>query len=161
MLKASSASGGMFVLNTLAVWLCPFRGLATRRAVLDVSVQGFRPRHYPCGRGMKWSQAKRLGQLKDRVRAQTARLDGRSWEHIVTGLNRSLRGWYGYFQHSQANTFATVEGMCAGGCGAGWKSSAAERDRGRVRCRSIGRRNVLPAAGGCPWQRNTSERGQP
>ncbi len=65
---------------------------------------------YPCGRGMEWPRAKRLGQLKDRVRAQTARLDGRSWEHIVTGLNRSLRGWYGYFQHSQTNTLATVDG---------------------------------------------------
>ena len=139
MLKASSASGGMFVLNTLAVWLCPFRGLATRRTVLDVSVQGFRPRHYPCGRGMKWSQAKRLGQLKEQVLAQTTRLDGRSWEHVVTGLNRSLRGWYGYFQHSQTNTLATVDGD--------------------VR-HSAGRMNVLPAAGGCPWQRNTSERGQ-
>ncbi len=128
MLKASSASGGMFVLNTLAVWLCPFRGLATRRAVLDVSVQGFRPRHYPCGRGMKWSQAKRLGQLKDRVRAQTARLDGRSWEHIVTGLNRSLRGWYGYFQHSQANTFATVDGHVRRRL-----RSRLEKQRGRTR----------------------------
>ena len=56
------------------------------------------------------AQAKRLGQLKEQVLAQTTRLDGRSWEHVVTGLNRSLRGWYGYFQHSQTNTLATVDG---------------------------------------------------
>ena len=49
-------------------------------------------------------------KLKERMRAQTSRLDGRSWERIVAGLNRSLRGWYPYFQHSQANTFATVAG---------------------------------------------------
>jgi RNA-directed DNA polymerase len=59
---------------------------------------------------MKWPRKKSLMKLKDRVRAQTARLDGRSWERIVTGLNRSLRGWYGYFQHSPASTFAAVDG---------------------------------------------------
>jgi len=65
---------------------------------------------YHFERGKKWPRKKSLGKLKDRVRAQTARLDGRNWERIVTGLNRSLRGWYQYFQHSQANTFATVDG---------------------------------------------------
>ena len=61
-------------------------------------------------RGMKWPRKKSLEKLKARVRAQTSRLDGRSWECIVTGLNRSLRGWYGYFQHSKANTFTAVDG---------------------------------------------------
>ena len=65
---------------------------------------------YHFERGMKWPRQKSLMKLKDRVRAQTSRLDGRNWERIVTGLNRSLRGWYQYFQHSQANTFTTVDG---------------------------------------------------
>ena len=65
---------------------------------------------YHFERGRKWPRKKSLMKLKDRVRAQTSRLDGRSWECIVIGLNRSLKGWYGYFQHSQANTFATVDG---------------------------------------------------
>ena len=59
---------------------------------------------------MKWPRKKSLEKLKARVRAQTSRLDGRSWERIVSGLNRSLRGWYGYFQHSKANTFTAVDG---------------------------------------------------
>ena len=65
---------------------------------------------YHFERGRKWPRTKILGKLKDWVRAQTSRLDGRSWERIVTGLNRSLPGWYEYFQHSQANTFGTVDG---------------------------------------------------
>jgi len=65
---------------------------------------------YHFERGMKWPRAKSLGKLKDRVRAKTSRMDGRSLSDIVTDVNRSLRGWYGYFQHSKASTFTTVDG---------------------------------------------------
>jgi len=65
---------------------------------------------YHFERGMKWPRKKSLGKLKDRVRAQTSRLDGRSLSAIVADVNRSLRGWYQYFQHSKANTFAAVDG---------------------------------------------------
>jgi RNA-directed DNA polymerase len=65
---------------------------------------------YHFERGMKWPRKKSLGKLKDRVRAQTSRLDGRSLSAIVAEVNRSLRGWYGYFQHSKANTFSAMDG---------------------------------------------------
>ncbi len=65
---------------------------------------------YHFERGMRWPRKKSLGKLKDRVRAQTSRLDGRSLSDIVVDVNRSLRGWYGYFQHSKANTFSAVDG---------------------------------------------------
>jgi RNA-directed DNA polymerase len=65
---------------------------------------------YHFERGMKWPRKKSLLKLKERVRAKTSRLDGRSLEEIVTDVNRSLRGWYGYFQHSKANTFTAVDG---------------------------------------------------
>jgi len=65
---------------------------------------------YHFERGMKWPRAQSLGKLKDRLRAKTARLDGRSLSEIVADVNRTLRGWYGYFQHSQANTFGYVDG---------------------------------------------------
>ena len=65
---------------------------------------------YHFERGMKWPREKSLKQLKDRVRTMTSRLDGRSLKEIVTGLNRTLRGWYGYFQHSKPNTFRNVDG---------------------------------------------------
>ena len=65
---------------------------------------------YHFERGLKWPRQKSLMKLKERVRAKTSRLDGRSLTAIVTDVNRSLRGWYGYFQHSQATTFAAVDG---------------------------------------------------
>jgi RNA-directed DNA polymerase len=65
---------------------------------------------YHFERGMKWPRAKSLKKLKERVSAQTARTDGRSLQAIVRGVNRTLRGWYGYFQHSKANVFASVDG---------------------------------------------------
>jgi RNA-directed DNA polymerase len=65
---------------------------------------------YHFERGMKWPRKKSLEKLKDRVRAKTSRLDGRSLSDIVTDVNRTLRGWYQYFQHSKANVFTTVDG---------------------------------------------------
>lgn len=65
---------------------------------------------YHFERGMKWPRPKSLMKLKERVRAKTSRLDGRSLSEIVTDVNRTLRGWYGYFQHSKANVFASVDG---------------------------------------------------
>jgi RNA-directed DNA polymerase len=65
---------------------------------------------YHFERGMRWPRKQSLRKLKDRLRAKTSRLDGRSWEDIVTDVNRTLRGWYGYFQHSKANVFGTVDG---------------------------------------------------
>lgn len=80
--------------------------------IVDASAPGgFDFLGYHFERGMKWPRKKSLRKLQDRVREKTSRLDGRSLKEIVTELNRSLRGWYGYFQHSKPNTFATVDGF--------------------------------------------------
>jgi RNA-directed DNA polymerase len=76
---------------------------ATRRGGFD-----FLGYHFE--RGMKWPREKSLKQLKERGRAKTLRTDGRSLRAIVADVNGTLRGWYGYFQHSKANGFATVDG---------------------------------------------------
>jgi RNA-directed DNA polymerase len=65
---------------------------------------------YHFERGLRWPREKSLKKLKERVRAKTLRTDGRSLRAIVADVNRTLRGWYGYFQHSKANVFATVDG---------------------------------------------------
>ena len=65
---------------------------------------------YHFERGMKWPRQKSLEKLKERLRAKTSRLDGRTMADIVADVNRSLRSWYGYFQHSKANTFGHVDG---------------------------------------------------
>ena len=65
---------------------------------------------YHFERGLRWPREQSLQKLKERVRAKTLRTDGRSLRAIVADVNGTLRGWYGYFQHSKANVFATVDG---------------------------------------------------
>lgn len=64
---------------------------------------------YHFERGMKWPRQKSLKKLRERVRLKTSRLEGRSLKDIVTDVNRTLRGWYGYFQHSKGTTFVAVD----------------------------------------------------
>jgi RNA-directed DNA polymerase len=65
---------------------------------------------YHFERGQRWPRPKSLRKLRERVRAKTSRLEGRSLKAIIGDVNRTLRGWYGYFQHSKGNTFAGVDG---------------------------------------------------
>jgi RNA-directed DNA polymerase len=79
--------------------------------IVDASqAGGFDFLGYHFERGMKWPRKKSLQKLKDTVRAKTGRLNGNSMETIIAELNRSLRGWYAYFQHSKSTTFNTVDG---------------------------------------------------
>jgi RNA-directed DNA polymerase len=79
--------------------------------VVDASAPGgFDFLGYHFERGQRWPRKKSLAKLKERMRAKTSRLDGRSLSDIVADVNRSLRGWYQYFQHSKANTFTAVDG---------------------------------------------------
>jgi RNA-directed DNA polymerase len=83
---------------------------------------------YHFERGLKWPRAKSLTKLRERLRAKTPRLDGRSLRAIVADVNGTLRGWYGYFQHSQANVFAAVDGYVRRRL-----RSVLEKRRGRTR----------------------------
>jgi RNA-directed DNA polymerase len=83
----------------------------TKTRIVDASASGgFDFLGYHFERGMKWPRAKSLDKLRERMRAKTRRMDGRSLKEIIRDVNRSLRGWYEYFQHSQANTFRGVDG---------------------------------------------------
>jgi RNA-directed DNA polymerase len=65
---------------------------------------------YHFERGMKWPRKKSLKKLKETLRKKTPRLAGRGLATIITDVNRTLRGWYAYFQHSKANVFPSVDG---------------------------------------------------
>lgn len=80
------------------------------RVVDTTQPGGFDFLGYHFERGRRWPRKKSLKKLKDRMREKTPRLDGRSLERIVADVNRTLKGWYGYFQHSKANVFAEVDG---------------------------------------------------
>jgi RNA-directed DNA polymerase len=69
---------------------------------------------YHFERGMKWPRKKSMDKLKDTIRNKTRRTDGRSLETICEDLNRTLRGWFGYFKHSKDNVFESVDGYTRG-----------------------------------------------
>src|SRR5688500_2231576 len=52
-----------------------------------------------------------MQKLKDSLRTKTKRTSGKSMFCIVKEVNRTLRGWYAYFQHSSyANVFSDIDG---------------------------------------------------
>jgi RNA-directed DNA polymerase len=44
------------------------------------------------------------------VRAKTKRKDGRKLPALIADLNRTLRGWFGYFKHSYRTVFPSLDG---------------------------------------------------
>jgi len=64
---------------------------------------------YHFERNMKWPRKKSLKKFKDTIRAKTKRTQGNSLQTIIEDVNKSIRGWYGYFQHSHKTTFAPLD----------------------------------------------------
>jgi RNA-directed DNA polymerase len=84
------------------------------RVVDALAPGGFDFLGYHFERGRRWPRRQSMWKLRERVRARTRRTSGESLECIITRLNASLRGWFGYFRHSQPNTFEQVDGWVRG-----------------------------------------------
>jgi len=54
--------------------------------------------HFEAGR--RWPRTKSLLKVKEAIRAKTHRANGKSLREIITGVNRTLLGWFEYFKHS-------------------------------------------------------------
>jgi len=65
---------------------------------------------YHFERGRRWPREKSLMKLKDAIRAKTGRTVGHGLARVIADINPTLRGWYGYFQHSYRPTFRKVDG---------------------------------------------------
>jgi RNA-directed DNA polymerase len=59
----------------------------------------------------RWPGKKALEEVKATIRTKTGRNRGDSLRRIISDLNESLRGWFGYFKHSYATTFPYLDGM--------------------------------------------------
>jgi RNA-directed DNA polymerase len=70
---------------------------------------GFEFLGYHFERGMKWPRAKSLEKFKTTVRNHTRRRNRNSLPMIISQLNRSLTGWFQYFQHSHKTTFPLLD----------------------------------------------------
>lgn len=78
--------------------------------LVDARTDGFDFLGYRFKAGKRWPRAKSLAKFKDAVRAKTQRTTGRSLTRVIADLNPTLRGWFGYYQHSRPVTFRMVDG---------------------------------------------------
>lgn len=82
----------------------------TRVIDATVSGNGFDFLGYHFERGTRWPRKKSMKKLKDTIRSKTKRCNGHSMEAIVTSINLTLKGWFGYFKHSHKTTFRPLDG---------------------------------------------------
>jgi len=64
---------------------------------------------YHFERGYRWPRPKSLNKVKSALREKTKRTRPDSVENIIEDLNRTLRGWMKYFQHSHWTTFKPLD----------------------------------------------------
>jgi RNA-directed DNA polymerase len=64
---------------------------------------------YHFERGMRWPRQKSLEKFKEAIRQKTQRTRSGSLKQIIEETNRTLRGWFNYFQHSIANIFGDLD----------------------------------------------------
>jgi RNA-directed DNA polymerase len=96
---------------------CEAEGLTvhpTKTRIVDVRTEGFDFLGYHFqttrrGRLTRWPRKKSEQKLKDTLRAKMKRTNGHSLQFIIADVNRTLRGWFDYFQHSCRSTFGSVD----------------------------------------------------
>ena len=64
---------------------------------------------YHFERNTRWPRNKSIKKLKESLRQKTKRTSGESMKCIIDNLNRSLKGWFEYFRHSNGKTFPMID----------------------------------------------------
>jgi RNA-directed DNA polymerase len=127
-------------LRLIQQW-CEVEGLMlhpTKTQIVDVRTAGFDFLGYHFqttrrGKLTRWPRKKSLDKLKDTLRAKTKRANGRGLQCIIADLNRTLHGWFGYFQQSYHTTFVSVDSWVRGRLRSILRKRAGRRGRGRGR----------------------------
>ncbi len=83
----------------------------TRIANCRKKGNGFEFLGYRFERGRRFVRGQSLDKLKDTIREKTKRTRGHSLKVVIADLNRTLRGWFGYFKHAHPATFRRLDGM--------------------------------------------------
>jgi RNA-directed DNA polymerase len=83
----------------------------TRIANCRKKGNGFEFLGYRFERGRRHVRKKSLDKLKETIRAKTRRTCGQSLQVVVDDLNRTLRGWFGYFKHAHPSIFLELDQM--------------------------------------------------
>ena len=79
------------------------------RIVNAAEAGGFDFLGYHFERGYRWPRQKSLEKFKETIRQKTPRLRPGGIDEIIEDINRTLRGWFGYFKHSHWTTFRPLD----------------------------------------------------
>jgi RNA-directed DNA polymerase len=79
------------------------------RIVDATQAGGFDFLGYHFERGKRWPRRKSLQKFKYTVRVKTKRTNGQSLQVIIARVNRTTKGWFGYFKHSNQYTFPPLD----------------------------------------------------
>jgi RNA-directed DNA polymerase len=81
----------------------------TKTKIVNATEEGFEFLGYRFEGGKRYPRTKSMTKLKDTIRAKTKRTSGQCLQAIIATINPTLRGWFGYFQHSYKTTFTDVD----------------------------------------------------
>jgi RNA-directed DNA polymerase len=71
--------------------------------------EGFDFLGYRFEAGRRFVRKKSLARLKNTIREKTKRTRGDSLACVIADLNRTLRGWFGYFKYAHPRTFIVID----------------------------------------------------
>jgi RNA-directed DNA polymerase len=82
--------------------------------IVDATQDSFDFLGYRFERGRKWPRQKSRKHFRDTIRAKTRRTNGQSLKVLLAEVNRTLKGWFEYFKHSDKTTFPSADGWVRG-----------------------------------------------
>jgi RNA-directed DNA polymerase len=83
----------------------------TRIANCRKKGNGFEFLGYRFERNRRHVRKKSLDKLKQTIREKTRRTRGQSLKVVIADLNRTLRGWFGYFKHAHPSIYLALDQM--------------------------------------------------
>jgi RNA-directed DNA polymerase len=110
------------------------RGLTlhpTKTKIVDAETDGFEFLGYRFVKHHRYPRKKSLAKFREAIRGKTKRTDGRSLNAIIADVNRTLMGWFQYFQHSHPMEFGALDGWTRMRLRSILRKRAGRRGRGR------------------------------
>jgi RNA-directed DNA polymerase len=82
----------------------------TKTRIVDANQKGgFDFLGYHFERGSRWPRQKSLVKFRASIREKTGRMRSGGMRQIIAEVNRTLRGWFEYFKHSNRFTFTPID----------------------------------------------------
>ena len=117
-MKSLSEEEAEAALEKLRVWMAQV-GLTLhpdKTRMVDMSVAdshfdflGYRFKRSRRGRLIRLVRPKSLCKLRESIKPKTRRNNGKSMEAIVADINRTLKGWFGYFKHVHPSELSEID----------------------------------------------------